>query len=373
VSLDVGRSSSSEKKENRRRHGLPQNLMSAREPSDSALDSCHDRRMPLVTNTAASQESPDGTRAPRNEHTVALNNGCSSNAASQRFEQLRHTLTPLRHALLNHPIYAEVGSLSRLREFMQMHVFAVWDFMSLVKRLQSELTSNSLPWTPPVSARIARFTNEVVLGEESDLGPDEKPISHFKLYLRAMDEIGADTTEIRGFTAQLALGARWEDVLADLSIAPGVRNFVAETLDCAIHRSIVEVAAFFFFGREDVIPEMFERLLRLWGNAKAEVPHFAYYLERHIELDAGSHGPGSQEMLTSLAGQRESNWQEATSAAKRAITSRIQLWDSVRARLKDTKAKRQFRLDSDGWCIEAEPSTETSFCDPRNFSARRPQ
>ena len=104
-------------------------------------------------------------------------------------------------------------------------------------------------------------------------------------------------------------------------------------------------------GREDVIPEMFERLLALWANAKAEVPHFAYYLERHIELDGGSHGPWSQEMLTTLAGQRASNWQEATSAAKRALTSRIQLWDSVRASLLDTEAKRQFR-----WTLTANSS-----------------
>ena len=62
--------------------------------------------------------------------------------------------------------------------------------MSLVKRLQSELTCNSLPWLPPINPRIARFTNEVVLGEETDLSPDGEPISHFELYLRAMDEIG---------------------------------------------------------------------------------------------------------------------------------------------------------------------------------------
>jgi hypothetical protein len=283
--------------------------------------------MHLLTNTAQSQESPNAGWVPREcgiERTVRLNKTCSSSAV-QQFQQLRDTVAPLRHALLNHPIYAEVGSLSRLREFMQMHVFAVWDFMSLVKRLQSELTCNTLPWIPPVSARIARFTNEVVLGEESDLSLDRKPISHFELYLRAMDEIGADTTLIRGFTAQLALGAKWEDALPELRIAPGVRHFVSETLGCAIDGSIVEVAAFFFFGREDVIPEMFERLLRLWRNAKAEVPHFAYYLERHIELDGDNHGPWSREMLTTLAGRRESNWQEATSAAKRAITSRIQL------------------------------------------------
>jgi Protein of unknown function (DUF3050) len=85
---------------------------------------------------------------------VAPNNDPFSNGALQRFEQLRNTLAPLRHALLNHPIYGEVDSLNRLREFMQMLVFAVWDFMSLVKRLQNELTSNSLPWIPPLSARI---------------------------------------------------------------------------------------------------------------------------------------------------------------------------------------------------------------------------
>ena len=140
--------------------------------------------------------------------------------------------------------------------------------------------------------------------------------------------------------SQIDLGARWEDVLAEMNVPPGVAEFVNETLRCAIHGSLVEVASFFFFGREDVIPEMFERLLKSWGNAKAEVPHFAYYLQRHIELDGDSHGPWAREMLTALAGQSESNWKEATSAAERAITSRIKLWDSVLAHLKNTEKKR---------------------------------
>ncbi len=266
------------------------------------------------------------------------------NATLRRFETLRNKIAPLHDALLNHPLYAEVDSLSRLREFMQIHVFAVWDFMSLVKRLQRELTSTSLPWMPPVRSRIARFANEVVLGEESDLGPDGKPISHFELYLRAMDEIGADTTLVRGFMSQIDLGAQWEDVLEEMNVPPGVADFVNETLGCAIHGSLVEVASFFFFGREDVIPEMFERLLKSWGDAKAEVPHFAYYLQRHIELDGDSHGPWAREMLTALAGQSESNWKEATSAAERAITSRIKLWDSVLTHAKHKKEEENSRL-----------------------------
>jgi Protein of unknown function (DUF3050) len=303
------------------------------------------RRMPLVANMIEFQESHErdiGSREPGRERSARTDIGRSSHrqwSESQRFEQLQNTLAPLRHELLNHPIYAEVHSLSRLREFMQMHVFAVWDFMSLVKRLEGELTSTQLPWTPPHSARLARFTNEVILGEETDLGPDGTPISHFELYLRAMDEVGADTTLIKSFTAQLALGTPWPELLEDLNIPAGVRDFVSETLGCALHGSIVEVAAAFFFGREDVIPEMFERLLGLWGDANAEVPHFAYYLKRHIELDGGSHGPWAQEMLTTLAGRRESNWQRAANAAKRAITSRLQLWDNVRDRIRNIDDK----------------------------------
>jgi hypothetical protein len=254
-------------------------------------------------------------------------------AIGRRFERLRAEIAPLRNALLSYPMYAEIDSLSRLREFMQSHVFAVWDFMSLVNRLQSELTSNRLPWTPPLRSRIARFTNEVVLGEESDLGLDGDPLSHFELYLRAMEEIGADTSSIKGFLAQIDLGLRYEAVFDELNGPPGVVDFVNNTLRCAIHGSSVEVASFFFFGREDVIPEMFEKLLKLWDNPKAEVPHFAYYLKRHIELDGDSHGPWAQEMLTVLAGRSESNWKLATGAAKCAITSRIRLWDSVLAHL----------------------------------------
>src|SRR5438105_797520 len=121
--------------------------------------------MSLVMNTVQSTGSLEhdiGTGEAGSAYNISAQIARSSDERllkSQRFEQLRNTLGPFRSALLNHPIYAEVNSLSKLREFMQMHVFAVWDFMSLVKRLERELTSNSLLWTPPHSARLARFTN----------------------------------------------------------------------------------------------------------------------------------------------------------------------------------------------------------------------
>ena len=268
------------------------------------------------------------------ERIVSLRNRSHLNARIH-LEELREKIAPLREALLHHSIYAEVDSLDRLRQFMQMHVFAVWDFMSLVKRLQNEVTCRSLPWLPPIRAQVARFANEVVLGEESDLGPDGKPTSHFELYLGAMDEIGADTAVARSFMDKLARGEQWPVALKELGVPPGITDFVKGTLQCAIHGSVVEVASYFFFGREDVIPEMFKRLLKLWDYGEIEVPYFAYYLKRHIELDGDSHGPWAREMLMTLAGRDERSWKQATCAAERAITSRIKLWDSVLAQLKN--------------------------------------
>jgi hypothetical protein len=239
--------------------------------------------------------------------TIAKSTGVD---ARRCFEDLRRIVAPLRETLLKHPIYTQVDSLDRLREFMQIHVFAVWDFMSLVKRLQSEVTCHQLPWLPPARRQVARFANE---------------------------EVGARTVNVRTFIASIDQGKSWETALKELNVPAGIADFVSETLRCAIYGSVVEVASYFFFGREDVIPEMFKKLLALWSGGAAAVPHFAFYLERHIELDGDSHGPWAQEMLMALAGQDEEQWMMATDAARRAITSRIRLWDSVVAHLQKSR------------------------------------
>src|SRR3979490_1159459 len=101
-------------------------------------------------------------------------------------EQDRYCLNTLRAQLLEHPVYAEVASLSDLRRFMEDHVFAVWDFMSLLKRLQQDLTCTKVPWFPADNARAARLINDIVIGEETDVDPDGSYVSHLGEYMSFM-------------------------------------------------------------------------------------------------------------------------------------------------------------------------------------------
>lgn len=244
--------------------------------------------------------------------------------------QVEARLAPARARLLAHPIYAAVADQDLLRRFMGEHVFAVWDFMTLLKRLQREFTTCEVLWRPPARPVLARFVNEVVLGEESDLC-GEAPQSHLELYLQAMDEAGADASAFRTFLAAITAGAEPISALRECGASAHVQAFTGATLTNALEGSGLAVLASFLYGREDVIPEMFARLLATWeGRACA----LKLYLERHIELDGDSHGPLARQALESLLDSSgPEGIAEAVAAAEAAIEDRIALWDGCLAAL----------------------------------------
>lgn len=203
---------------------------------------------------------------------------------------------------------------------MGYHVFAVWDFMSLLKRLQIEITCVSLPWRPsPFPSEMVRLINQIVLGEESDLDTQGQPVSHFDLYLRGMEEVGADTRTIRSF---LKTG--------DFSLIPeGAREFVLHNLKVAEGGHVVEVASSFFFGREKLIPDMFQEIVNTLKKENLEAPTFLYYLERHIEVDAGEHGPLAFKALKILTDSDPAKEELSLKAGIEALEARRKLWDKV--------------------------------------------
>src|SRR5580704_7623937 len=240
-------------------------------------------------------------------------------------KQDRYCLSNLRSQLLDHPVYAEVDSVEDLRRFMQDHVFAVWDFMSLLKRLQQDLTCTNVPWFPAGNAKAARLINDIVIGEETDVDPDGSYVSHLDLYLRAMEDVGASTHQFDTFQSLARAGS-------SIEVPLHVRAFVSHTMMLAQSGSTEEVLAAFFYGREDIIPEMFSRLQKILPGARETddpLRHFAYYIERHIELDGDSHGPMGRELLDGLVAGSPEKDERALHAACDSIKARIDLWDGT--------------------------------------------
>lgn len=244
---------------------------------------------------------------------------------------MNHDLQQLRSDLLQHPIYSAVQSTESLRIFMREHVFAVWDFMSLLKRLQQIVTCCSVPWMPVADASVARFINEIVLGEECDEDGRGGYTSHFELYLESMDEVGADSQPIRRFVAMLREGIPTNQALDRIDILPGTRQFVRGTMTWTMDGAPHEVAAAFFHGREDVIPDMFARLVTSLEREGHSVDRFRHYLKRHIELDANDHGPLAQKLVDRLCGESQERRVETTRAACASVAQRIALWDGILA------------------------------------------
>jgi Protein of unknown function (DUF3050) len=241
---------------------------------------------------------------------------------------LKRALAPLRAELLAHPLYTRLASPADVCLFMEHHVFAVWDFMSLLKALQRELTSLELAWRPRGDAVARRLINEIVVGEESDDDRGGGYISHFELYHRAMREAGASTEAIDEVIARLERG---QPVMTALQGAPGAaRRFAESTFQIIAHASLPRTAAAFTLGREDVIPDMFQRLVRdLNRRSGGRFATFVDYLERHIHLDGERHGPMSMHLLQSVCGDDPRAWSEARQGAELALRARVELWQGI--------------------------------------------
>jgi hypothetical protein len=236
-----------------------------------------------------------------------------------------------RARLLEHPLYSRIDTEERLRIFMKHHVFAVWDFFTLLKRLQTEVTSVTLPWRPKGHAEHGRFIMEIVLAEETDEDIGGGYVSHFELYRRAMVELGADTGPIDGFLAALDTGLDPMDALKDARIPDGVRRFVGHTLEVALHGAPHEVASSFCHGRENLLPDVFGEVRSNVDSVLANAPVFRHYLDRHIALDHDEHGPLALRLLAALCDGDPTREAEADRVSIAAIRARIGLWDGVLA------------------------------------------
>ena len=244
-------------------------------------------------------------------------------------QKLQNEIEPYREKLLVHPLYKSLNSLDEIRVFTEHHVFAVWDFMSLLKALQINLTSVEIPWKPIGSASTRRLINEIVWGEESDIDQFGNPSSHFELYMGAMEQIGAIRSEIQSFVQSCNLDTLSLN-LEKIKISENTKDFVRFTFQKIKENKAHVLAALFTFGREDLIPDMFIELVKtVEKQTGTSLSKLIYYLERHIEVDGGEHGPMALQMIQDLCGNDEIKWKEATEVSIEALKIRTHLWDGI--------------------------------------------
>ena len=249
-------------------------------------------------------------------------------------ENINRSLSPLINQIKNHALYTHINSIEHLRIFMEHHVFAVYDFMCLLKELHRRLVSTQAPWFPPKDAYCARLINQILVDEEGDLSEDQSHyLSHFEIYLSAMEKIRANTKPIRQFLYYLNCGydLALSSTLANLPHS--AQEFVQTTFSF-FKEETHSLAAAFVYGREAITPSLFIPLVQRLNQQFSPVEQtliapLQYYLQRHIELDQENHFPHALKILSNLARNDQDKWQGINLAAQRALMARYNLLTAI--------------------------------------------
>jgi len=249
---------------------------------------------------------------------------------NERINRINLLLEPLKQQIVNHKLYESIKTIEDLHVFMEFHVFAVWDFMSLLKSLQNNLTCTTTPWVPIGDAETRFLINEIVVGEESDVDMDGNRKSHFELYLDAMHQAGANTETISKFIACIRENKSVKQSIQLCHVHQAAEEFVNFTFNTIASFKNHLLASVFTFGREDLIPDMFYSIVAdIDKISPNKISVFKYYLERHIEVDGGHHGILAIRMIEKLCGSDDELWQEVENIAIQSLQKRIELWDGI--------------------------------------------
>jgi hypothetical protein len=259
-----------------------------------------------------------------------------------QYIKVRDRLQTHQVKMIEHKLFASIKDVSETKIFMKNHIFAVWDFMTLLKTLQREMTCVTIPWLPRKNPKVAYFLNSIVLEEESDdLGTKDadNAISHFELYRKGMKEIGTNMNPIDFFIENLLKNNPWQEALSMLKekgkrdkeffVPDSTLDFVSNTLNICTNGKNHEIAACFLFGREDPIPRMFTNIIENLNARHIQCTNFKLYLKRHIEVDGGVHSVFAEKLLIELCEDNFQKWEEVELMAKRSLQARIKLWDGV--------------------------------------------
>ncbi len=250
-------------------------------------------------------------------------------------DQIKTKIDLQKQQLLTHSLYEKVKTIDDLQQFLECHVYAVWDFMSLLKALQSKLTCTTTPWFATVNPETRYLINEIVLAEESDLSIDGKRLSHFEMYVDAMKDCGAKTAELETFLQNVIDTKNVFIAIKQSNLHANIKEFLDFTFRVIEEGKAHKIAACFTFGREDLIPNMFTEILKSFQQnfPETDLSKLIYYFERHIELDADEHGPMAMRMISELCENDAQKWRDVEEVSIIALEKRIGLWNAIEEKI----------------------------------------
>ena len=254
-----------------------------------------------------------------NSHALELNR------VSKRFDSLRQQL-------VDHPLYNAIHNKEHLKIFMEHHVFAVWDFMSLIKAAQKLIAPTTIPWVPSTNPRYVNFINLLVAEEESGSMYSNNaslyPLSHFERYLEAMKEVGANTYTISRFIGMTR--NRGLDAAFTIPHIPNsAKHFMTFTFGVIQSNQPHLIIAVLALAREDLVPQLFRSIQQNMKIDQIEAPNLVAYLDRHIQLDEQEHAPIAKQLLQELCVGSRIKQTESIEVAEEALLVRLEFWNSI--------------------------------------------
>ena len=236
--------------------------------------------------------------------------------------------------LNSHPLLSQsdIFTEDHLKIFMEHHVFAVWDFMCILKKLQGIICPSSTPCYPNNFSKngIARLINEIVMCEESDEISDGIFMSHFELYLSSMKNINAKTDQIEAIVDDVSKNKLKGFDKYDLE--PECFNFLNKNNRLLNTNELHIISALFTYGRETTLPGMFQKLLLRIGES-SKYDSLKLYLKRHIDVDSNRHGPLSLILFNKSCENNDLKYNQALDAAIKSIEIRYDLWTGIHKKI----------------------------------------
>ena len=249
--------------------------------------------------------------------------------------ELQKQIKPLRDQLREHPLYISIREKEDLQIFMEGHVFAVWDFASLINGLRSRLTHLGDHSGLDNQSLLALL--EAIINRGSE-GAD-KPFGLFSDYREAMQRAGAGTFEIDDLVNRVRTGTPPERAILDSKLPGYVVQFLDHTFSILRESNPVVMAATFAFGRGGLIPDIFSRLIdKRIGEGDDSLSGLQAYFDGYIEVGSTENAPLIARLITHLCGDDLNAWSECLRAADDALRARIALWNGIHERMLSRQA-----------------------------------